>query len=85
MTFLCQFFSARARSQNNKNLVRAAMQGQAVKNLQQGSDLSTEVITSQGAQFLLQYCPGQIADSFSLSDPMPSNYSLLFPKYPPGR
>lgn len=61
------------------------MQGQVVKNLQQGPDLSTQVIISQGAQFLLQYCPGQIADSFSLSDPMPSNYSFLFPKHPLGR
>lgn len=62
--------------------MRTATLGQVVKNLQQEPDLSTEVIISQEAQFLLQYCPGQIADSFSLSDPMPSNYSLLFPQVP---
>lgn len=53
MTFLCQFFQARARSQN-KNLVRTGIQDQAVKSLQREADLSMEVIISQGAWFLPQ-------------------------------
>lgn len=78
MTFLCQFFQARERCQNNKNLVRNIIQGQTVKNLQQGADFSTEVIISQWAWFLLQRFPDQTADRLLLNDPVPSQ-DLLFP------
>lgn len=54
------------------------IQGQTVKNLQQEADLSTEVLISQGARFLLQCFPDQIADRLLLNDPVPSHY-LLFP------